>query len=316
MRGDMRYEHDNDVACMKTLLLSTAAVAAAGLLCATGRRSRADGARPKPSSSVARVRAARTFHHSSALLALSVLSDSAMEHYRGTFHNPAMWAPLVSSLLELAAGLHGGRDDNAWRHRARDAVHIGAAAVGIAGTGFHLYNVTRLPGGLSWNNLFYGAPLGAPSALILSGLLGATAERLRDGEPLHLSAGQAVSLVAAAGLLGTVGEVALLHFRGSFQHRAMYAPVVLPPLAAAALARAALLASPRPRRLTRWWLRLTAALGLAGMGFHARGIARQQGGWANWSQNLFSGPPLPAPPSFTALAIAGLGALQLRETER
>jgi hypothetical protein len=33
------------------------------------------------------------------------------------------------------------------------------------------------------------------------------------------------------------------------------------------------------------------------------------GGWRNWSQNLLNGPPLPAPPAFTALAIAGLAAL-------
>jgi hypothetical protein len=50
--------------------------------------------------------------------------------------------------------------------------------------------------------------------------------------------------------------------------------------------------------------------------FHARGVARYHGGWRNWSQNVLSGPPLPAPPSFTALATAGLAALRLRETER
>jgi hypothetical protein len=52
-------------------------------------------------------------------------------------------------------------------------------------------------------------------------------------------------------------------------------------------------------------------LGVLGSVFHARGIARQMGGWGNWSQNLLSGPPLPAPPSFTALALAGWGALAL-----
>jgi hypothetical protein len=52
------------------------------------------------------------------------------------------------------------------------------------------------------------------------------------------------------------------------------------------------------------------------MGFHARGVARQMGGWANWSQNLLSGPPLPAPPSFSALALAGRAALELRARER
>jgi hypothetical protein len=35
------------------------------------------------------------------------------------------------------------------------------------------------------------------------------------------------------------------------------------------------------------------------------------GGWRNWRQNVLNGPPLPAPPSFTGLALAGLAALKL-----
>jgi len=35
------------------------------------------------------------------------------------------------------------------------------------------------------------------------------------------------------------------------------------------------------------------------------------GGWRNWSQNVPGGPPLPAPPSFTGLALAELAALGL-----
>src|SRR6185312_1503431 len=125
--------------------------------------------------------------------------------------------------LSLAAGLHGGNDRVGMRHPVRHAIYLAAASVGIAGTGFHLYNVTKRPGRFSWHNLFYGAPLGAPSALLLSGLLGAVGERLRD-EPAHdprllgMPAGQALALLAAVGMIGTVGEVALLHFRGAFQH--------------------------------------------------------------------------------------------------
>ncbi|WGS55247.1 hypothetical protein LFL96_35550 (plasmid) [Paraburkholderia sp. D15] len=271
------------------------------------------------SATQAHVEAARSFNRSSALLALSVLTDSALEHYRGSFDNPAMWAPLAVASLSLAAGLHGGSDREKRAHRVRHAVYYGAAATGLAGTGFHLYNVTKRPGSLSWNNLFHAAPVGAPMALLLSGALGAVAERLRD-EPAHeprlfgMPAGRALGLLVAAGLIGTVGEAALLHFRGSFQHRAMYAPVSVPPVAAALLTLAAL-AQPRERWYIRLWLRATALLGVAGTGFHARGIARRQGGWRNWSQNLFAGPPLPAPPSFSALALAGLAALKLRETE-
>ena len=65
--------------------------------------------------------------------------------------------------------------------------------------------------------------------------------------------------------------------------------------------------------MTRFWLRLTAVLGFAGAGFHAMGVARNMGGWRNWSQNVLNGPPIPAPPSFTGLALAGLAALGLME---
>ena len=262
---------------------------------------------------------ARRFNHSSALLGLSVLADSGIEHYRGAFENKAMFVPLLSAALSILAGLHGGRDRRHAAHPLRHGIYALAAAVGVAGTGFHLYNVTKRTGGWSWNNLFYAAPLGAPTALLLSGGLGAIGERLRD-QPAHeprllgMPAGKALALAVSAGLLGTVGEVGLLHFRGAFQHPAMYAPLILPPVAAALMAQAAL-GPPQPRPRTRRWLRLTAWLGCIGVGFHARGVARCQGGWRNWSQNLLSGPPLPAPPSFTALSLAGLAALRLRESE-
>ncbi|MEK6346664.1 MAG: hypothetical protein V4764_04255 [Burkholderia sp.] len=292
--------------------------AVAGVALTRGRRTRPDTA------TQAHVEAARTFNRSSALLALSVLADSAMEHYRGSFDNPAMFAPLAASVGSLLAGAHGGRDRAPQRHPVRDAAFVAAALAGVAGTAFHLYNVGKRPGGFNWHNLFYAAPVGAPMALLLSGALGAVAERLRD-EPEHaprlfgMPAGRALALLTSAGLLGTLGEVSLLHFRGAFQNRAMYAPIVVPPGAAAALVHSAL-ARRRPARvgnvLTRVLLRLTTALGFVGVAFHARGIARNQGGWRNWSQNLFSGPPLPAPPSFSALALAGLAAHRLREWER
>jgi hypothetical protein len=37
------------------------------------------------------------------------------------------------------------------------------------------------------------------------------------------------------------------------------------------------------------------------------------GGWRNWRQTVLNGPPLPAPPSFTGLAMAGLAALGLMQ---
>src|SRR5689334_21890769 len=50
---------------------------------------------------------ARKLHGAAAILALSVLVDSAVEHYRGSFRNRAMYAPLGASSLTLLASLLG-----------------------------------------------------------------------------------------------------------------------------------------------------------------------------------------------------------------
>ncbi|MGJ7915351.1 hypothetical protein ACI48D_07705 [Massilia sp. LXY-6] len=252
------------------------------------------------------------------MLAASVLSDSALEHYRGGFENPGMFAPLASAALALAGAARAARRPA----RPASPLPFGAAcAVGAAGLGFHVYNVLRRPGGLSWANLFYAAPLGAPAALSLAGLLGLAAGKVGRGAPTlaRLPRGRALGLLTAAGLAGTSLEAALLHFRGAYHNPAMWLPVSLPPVGAALLAASATrppAASPRLERLAQVWLAATAWLGVAGVALHARGIARQMGGWRNWSQNVLSGPPLPAPPSFTALALAGRAALALGPSAR
>lgn len=300
---------------------TTLACAAAGVTAAAVLARYAPGVRRQriPARRL-HIETSRAFNRSSALLACSVLTDSAMEHYRGSFSNPAMYVPPVVATCSLLAGLHGGADRNAQTHAVRHAIYWGAALTGVAGTGFHIYNVMKRPGGWSWNNLFYAAPLGAPMALLLSGALGAAAERLRNQPArsprlLGMPAGKALGLLSGLGLAGNAGEAALLHFRGSFQHKAMYAPVSVPPAASALLLHASL-TRPRPRWLARVALQLTWLIGWLGAAFHIRGVARHHGGWRNWSQNIYNGPPLPAPPSFSALALAGLAALRLRESER
>ncbi|QJD59822.1 hypothetical protein HG264_13370 [Pseudomonas sp. gcc21] len=268
--------------------------------------------------------AARTLNRGAGLLAFSVAADSAMEHYRGDFQNRAMYTPLVTSVLSLMISGQGQQDPRAGNNPLRNAVYLGTIGTGLAGTAFHLYNIGKRPGRLSWSNLFYAAPVGAPSALVLSGVLGYFSERLRgetqDFIPriFGLPVGHSVGLMAATGLLGTALEAALLHFRGAFQNPAMYLPVSAPPLAAGLLV-ATVAAGPaysRLRWLSRLALRFTAVMGLAGAVFHAVGIARNHGGWRNWRQNLQAGPPLPAPPSFTGLAFAGLAAHTLLEDDR
>jgi hypothetical protein len=291
---------------------------------------------------------ARRLYQAAAMLAASVLSDSALEHYRGNFENPGMFTPLASAAVVLACALRGaGRDTGtavrahgSARARASVSAHARqtttaryattraagpaatvpyatACAVGAAGLGFHAYNVLRRPGGLSWANLFYAAPLGAPAALLLAGVIGLAAHPVAAGAPTlaGLPSGRALCGLAAFGLAGTSAEAALLHFRGAFQHPAMWVPVSAPPVTAVMLASAALPGAAGPRRLTNALLRACTWLGVLGMGFHARGIARQMGGWRNWSQNVLAGPPLPAPPSFSALALAGRAALAVRAAQ-
>jgi hypothetical protein len=120
-----------------------------------------------------------------------------------------------------------------------------------------------------------------------------------------------MAAVISAGLLGTTGEAGLMHFRGAFHNPAMFLPITLPPVGGLLLAKVAAGPGGRSHRFTRWWMRLLAVMGFAGVGFHAYGISRCMGGWRNWSQNILSGPPLPAPPSFAGLALAALAALRL-----
>ncbi len=259
--------------------------------------------------------AARDLNRCSGLLALSVLLDSAVEHYRGNYHNKAMLAPLITSTLSLAASAHGVACGSP--HKIRQGVFALALATGAAGTLFHVYNITKHPGGFSWQNLFYAAPLGAPSALTVCGLAGIFAERMHcahDGdEPRLFGHGLAriTALTSAIAIVGTTAEAALLHFRGAFQNPFMFFPVTLPPVAAALLARDGLAPPKTAYPVTRGWLTATAVMGLAGAGFHIYGVSRAMGGWRNWRQNMVDGPPIPAPPSYTALAFAGLAALRI-----
>ena len=274
-------------------------------------------AQPLLAGEATTVRGARRLNRAAGMIAASVLADSAMEHYRGDFRNQAMWTPIVTAALSLAASLHGHTDRHTGAHRGRDVIYAAAGLSGIIGTGFHLYNITKKPGGFCWQNLFYSAPIGAPAALSLSGLMGWLSERVRNNRSgsrpmvLGMPAGRVVAGMVSASLVGTMGEAGLLHFRGNFHNPFMLLPVSLPPIAAGLLVNAALGAAHVRRPLTSWWLRATMIMGVTGVAFHAYGVSRNMGGWRNWRQNALVGPPLPAPPSFTGLAMAGLAALGL-----
>jgi hypothetical protein len=301
----------------KALGLAIASAAAVAIVQRAMRarpRAGSEASEPKPELKLA----TRRLKQGAALLATSVLADSTLSHYRADFQNPAMYTPPIMSAATLTAIIGSVSDPRVmlWR----DGIYAAAAVTGIVGTGFHLYNIAKRPGGAGWLNVFYAAPVGAPAAITAAGLLGLAADRLsseaRAQETLRLlrlpAAGMLIA-TTAIGLLATVMEVWVLHFRGAFHNPFMFVPVSLPPLASCALALAGL----RPGRTARGGaaalLRATAAMGFAGVGFHAYGIHRNMGGFRNWTQTILSGPPLPAPPSFTGMALAGLGALKVLE---
>src|SRR3546814_14212045 len=91
-------------------------------------------------------RAVRLVSTGAALLSLAVLSDSAVEHYRGSFRNPAMVLPLIASTLSI--GIAGERTANVRSERLpgiRGIIEAGSASVGMFGLGFHAFNIIKRP---------------------------------------------------------------------------------------------------------------------------------------------------------------------------
>jgi len=260
-------------------------------------------------------RAAQALGAGAAILCVSVALDSAIEHYRGEFKDKAMFVGPTMALLGLGAATYVAfRPERASDTLPKIAL-FAVGATGLAGLGFHSYNILKRPGELDALNLFYGAPMGAPAALTLAGLYGVIAGEMLSGRSYVKSrlSKHTAGLIAFS-LMGTIAEAGLLHFRGSFQNPAMYLPVPIPPLAAISIGAAAL--SPRATAAAEPLLKATALLGIAGPMFHAYGIHRNMGGWKNWSQMILQGPPLPAPPAFLGIAAAGLGILPMLKEEQ
>ena len=256
----------------------------------------------------------RDLNRSAAVLAASVVLDSTVEHFSGNFLNRAMY---------LAPGLGAAAMATALSGRAPSpigtAVFGTSMAVGLTGLGFHFYNIGKRPGGFCWNNIFYAAPYAAPGALALSGFLGIVAgvvHRMRHKPRREQVAfAEGLAYTVSASMLLTASEVWVLHFRGAFHDPFMYVPITVVPAAAAALAVAGATRTEKSFTVARWLLNASALIGIVGAGFHIYGVHRNMGGWRNWSQMLFQGPPIPAPPSFTGLAFAGFGALSLLRNE-
>jgi len=97
--------------------------------------------------------------------------EAGYYHWTGNFFNRLMYTPLVispiMSLVHLAS---------LWRSRLAQALELPLSIlttfVGLVGFSFHIGNLLGRPGGLSWQNLFYGPPLMAPLQMTAYGALG------------------------------------------------------------------------------------------------------------------------------------------------
>jgi len=256
----------------------------------------------------------RDLNRSAAVLAASVVLDSSIEHFQGNYINRAMYVAPTLGAAAMGTALSGHAP-----HHIGTTIFGASMTAGLAGLGFHFYNITKRPGGFSWQNIFYAAPYAAPGALALSGLFGVVAgvvHRMRhQPRRRQIEFAEGLAYTVSACMLVTASEAWVLHFRGAYHDPFMYVPVTVVPAAAAALAYAGIKQSEPSFTVARWLLNAAGLIGLAGVGFHIFGIQRNMGGWKNWSQMLFQGPPVPAPPSFSGLALAGLCALHLLRDE-
>ena len=207
-------------------------------------------------------------NRAAGMIATSVLADSAIEHYRGSFHNKAMCTPLVAAALSLGCSAHGSATGAQRPTRARRRLcRSGADRVGRHGLHIlqHQQEAGRvLAGRICSTRRPSGRPRHWRCPALLGFLVGASAGQPGPGAP-HLRLSRPVARSPprpAVGLLGTVAEAGLLHFRGAYHDPFMYLPVTVPPVAAVLLGDAALGRRRERRPLTRFWLRFTALLGL------------------------------------------------------
>lgn len=101
-------------------------------------------------------------------------------------------------------------------------------------------------------------------------------------------------------------EIAMLHFRGSFQSKFMWLPIAYLPLEMAAAFLSGAIDTRTTRRLFRSLSWGTAALGTFGTLMHLRGMRRQMGGLYLWRYNGMTGPPVIAPPQVALFGLIGM----------
>lgn len=110
-------------------------------------------------------------------------------------------------------------------------------------------------------------------------------------------------LLVAVAFLVVGAQVFLFHWRAAFRSKAMYGPVVMAPIIAAAGVATAVVRND----VVGWTAVAIFGIGLIdgviGLALHLRGIAARIGGFT--LRNMTAGPPPLLPLAFAALALTG-----------
>jgi hypothetical protein len=110
-------------------------------------------------------------------------------------------------------------------------------------------------------------------------------------------------LLVAVAFLVVGAQVLLFHWRAAFRSTAMYGPVIMAPIIAAAGVATAI-----ARNDVIGWIAVAIFAvglvdGLIGLALHLRGVSARVGGFT--LRNLTAGPPPLLPLAFAALALTG-----------
>jgi hypothetical protein len=272
--------------------------------------------------------------------------EVSYEHYKGSYGQKVMWAPVVLSGAMTGAGIWGFFD----KWAARTVLRYASALTlldSLIGFCFHVRGIARKPGGwrLPVTNIIMGPPIFAPLLFGVSAYLGLIASFLRPEEapeviditpgkkrnvfsllfghsspPWGTSLGEgryqkhlAVATILSAFFSGF--EALYSHYKTNFKYKAQWTPVIIAPLLM--LAAALSIRSPRAAR-TILPVMSVAAIVDGGIGFyyHVRGVFKRPGGQKNLFYNVLYGPPIFAPLLFAACGVIGLLACLMRRERR
>lgn len=110
-------------------------------------------------------------------------------------------------------------------------------------------------------------------------------------------------LLVAVAFLVVGAQVFLFHWRAAFRSKAMYGPVVMAPIIAAAGVVAAIVRNDAVGWTATAIFAIGFVDGLIGVALHLRGVAQRVGGFT--LRNVTAGPPFLLPLAFGALALTG-----------